>query len=167
MTRSNGQSRVKIGLIAARGGHMKQLLFLREAYSSYTCFLVTNRVAEDVAPTPEISARYFVADINQGKWTNPFRLCRIFLQYAWIYWREKPNFIISTGPGIAVPGFMLGRLLGVKTIFIESGARVVSLSHAGRLCYHLSDLFLVQNRALTQRYPRASYHGALYENLAE
>ncbi len=167
MTKSNDQSRAKIGLIAARGGHMKQLLLLREAYSSYPCFLVTNRGAGDIPPIPEFSACYFVADINQGRWMNPFLVCWAFLQYGWIYWRERPNFLISTGPGIAVPGFVLGRLLQMNTIFIESGARVVSLSQAGRLCYLFADLFLVQNRGLAQKYSRASYHGALYENLTE
>lgn len=167
MTKSDDQSQAKIGLIAARGGHLKQLLLLREAYSNYPCFLVTTRGAEDIPPTPEIRARYFVADINQRRWMNPFRLGRAFLQYAWIYWRERPKFLISTGPGIAVPGFVLGRLLQMKTIFIEAGARVVSLSQAGRLCYPFADLFLVQYRGLTQKYPRASYHGAIYDNLTE
>lgn len=167
MTGSNDQSRAKIGLIASRGGHLKQLLLLREAYSNYSCFLVTTRGAEDIPPTPEVSARYFVTDIDERRWMNPFRLSWAFLQYGWIYWRERPNFLISTGSGSAMPGFVLGRLLQMKTIFIEPGARVVSLSQAGRLCYLFAHLFLVQYRGLTQKYPRASYHGAIYDNLRE
>jgi UDP-N-acetylglucosamine:LPS N-acetylglucosamine transferase len=167
MTKSNDQSRAKIGLIASRGGHLKQLLLLREAYSNYSCFLVTTGRAEDIPPAPEINARYFVADLDQRRWMNPFRLCWAFLQYGWIYWRERPNFLISTGAGSAVPGLVLGRLLQMKTIFIEAGARVVTLSQAGRLCYLFAHLFLVQYRGLTQKHPRASYHGAIYDNLTE
>jgi len=167
MTRSNDQRRAKIGLIASRGGHLKQLLLLREAYSNYSCFLVTTGGVEDVPPTPQIGARYSVVDLDQGRWMNPFRLGWAFLQYGRIYWRERPNFLISTGAGSALPGFVLGRLLQMKTIFIEAGARVVTLSQAGRLCYLLADLFLVQYRGLAQKYPRASYHGAIYDNLTE
>ena len=146
---------------------MKQLLLLQEAYSNFPRFLVTTRGQGDIPPIRGISACYFVVDINQGRWRNPFRLGWAFLQYGWIYWRERPNLLISTGPGIAVPGFVLGRLLRMKTIFIESGSRMVSLSQSGRLCYLFADLFLVQNQGLAQKHSRASYHGILYENLAE
>lgn len=167
MTETTNQMRIKVGLIASRGGHLRQMLFLKEAYSKYPCFLVTTRGSEEIPLPPEIRELYFVQNIDQGRWINPFHLCWAFVQYGWIYWRERPNFLISTGAGIAVPGFLLGGLLQMKMIFIEVGARVRSLSRAGSLCYRLAHLFLVQYPGLTEKYPRASYHGAVYDNLGD
>ena len=59
--------------------------------------------------------------------------------------------MISTGAGIAVPGFLAAKLLGIRTVYIESYARVESLSLAGKICYHLADRFLVQHACLATR----------------
>lgn len=166
MTKTNGRT-ARVCLIASGGGHLKQLHLLREAYSKYTNFLVTTRGFEDTQLLPGISVRYTVDDINEGRWRNPFRLCKVIVQFGWIFWKEKPQVLVSTGSGIAVPGFVLGRALRAKTIFIEAGARALSLSQAGRVCYLFADLFLVQYRAQQQRYPRAIYRGAIYDNLGE
>jgi beta-1,4-N-acetylglucosaminyltransferase len=57
--------------------------------------------------------------------------------------RLRPRLIISTGADVAVPILILGKLLGVTTIFIETGG-TIEPSLAGRLCYPFSDLFIVQ-----------------------
>jgi len=46
-------------------------------------------------------------------------------------------------------------------IYVESFARVKSLSLSGKILYWLVDRFIVQWPGLSERYKRAEYHGIL------
>ncbi len=58
--------------------------------------------------------------------------------------RERPDVVISTGAGVAVPFFWVGRLLGARTVYLEVYDRIDSATMTGRLCRPVTDLFLVQ-----------------------
>ena len=46
-------------------------------------------------------------------------------------------------------------------MYVESFARVKSLSMSGRIMYHVADKFVVQWQGLRALYPRAVYAGVL------
>jgi UDP-N-acetylglucosamine:LPS N-acetylglucosamine transferase len=76
--------------------------------------------------------------------------------------KERPDVVISTGAEIAAPTFLIAKLLGMKTIYIESCARRYSPSGTGKLVYPLSDYFFVQWKELLGSYGRrARYEGGL------
>ena len=58
--------------------------------------------------------------------------------------RERPDVIVSTGAGVAVPFFWVGRLLGCRTVYLEVYDRIDSATMTGRLCRPVTELFLVQ-----------------------
>ena len=77
---------------------------------------------------------------------------------------HNPRFLVVNGPGTCVMvalSVLLCRPLGVKTkiVYIESLARVSSLSLSGKLLYPLADAFVVQWPGLQKKYPRARYLG--------
>ncbi len=78
-----------------------------------------------------------------------------------------PDLVLVNGPGTCVPvcfSCYLLRLLGikhVKFIYVESAARVKSLSLSGKILYRFMDRFLVQWPDLVHCYPRAEYIGRL------
>ena len=157
---------VKIGLIASQGGHMKQMYLLSACYRDCPHFLITVRNQEGINTCDRFETHYFITNIGEGRWKKPFsNLFKAFWQVYKIYRREKPKLVISTGSGIAVPGFVLAKLMGIKTIYVEAGARVYTLSKTGRICYFLSDLFFVQHPSLARKYRKAVYKGILSENL--
>ncbi len=78
-----------------------------------------------------------------------------------VLWRSNPDVVISAGPSMTIPLFWLAKLMGRKTIFIESWVRVHHGSITGRLVYPVSDLFLVQWETMKKQYPRAVYAGRL------
>ena len=81
---------------------------------------------------------------------------------AWkILRKSKPKVIISAGPSMTIPLFWIAKLLGIKTIFIESWVRVHHKSQTGKLVYPVSDLFLVQWPTMKKVYPKAVYAGRL------
>ena len=84
---------------------------------------------------------YRVLDANQRtKWA----MLKMMAQMLAVLLRERPHVVISTG---AAPGYMalrMGRLLGARTIWIDSFANVDQLSLAGRLAGPHADLWLTQ-----------------------
>jgi len=83
------------------------------------------------------------------------------VQSLGVLFRTKASTIVACGPAIAVPLCILGKLSGKKVIYLESWARVKTVSRSGRLAYPFADLFLVQWKELVQQLPRAQYAGRL------
>jgi UDP-N-acetylglucosamine:LPS N-acetylglucosamine transferase len=76
--------------------------------------------------------------------------------------RSRPQAVISTGPGPAVPVSLLAKALGITVIYIETGSRVFALSTSGKVLYRFADLFFVQWPELVSAWPRAIYAGRLW-----
>ena len=79
-------------------------------------------------------------------------------------WREvrrrRPTAILSTGAALAVPFFVIGRLHGIRTVYVESLARTQSLSLSGKMVYPLATAFFVQWPGATS-WRRAKYVGSI------
>jgi hypothetical protein len=70
--------------------------------------------------------------------------------------RRRPiDAIIAVGCSHAVPMFLVGRMLGRRTIYIESVTRVDQLSRTGKIIYYfrLAWIFIVQWPDLQKSYP--------------
>ena len=76
--------------------------------------------------------------------------------------RERPNLIVSNGPGTAVPicynHYLLSKVLlwnvKNKILFIESFCRVNSLSLSGKLIFPIADKFIVHWKELKIKHPK-------------
>ena len=90
-----------------------------------------------------------------------FNMFPITIQAFKILRKSRPSAIISAGPSQTIPLFWLAKLLGIKTIFLESWVRVHHKSKTGKLVYPVSDLFFIQWKSLKKVYPKAIYAGRL------
>lgn len=146
---------MKIALACSHGGHLTEMLLLKEAFEKYDCFFMTYASAR----TESLGYRKYLIE-NIGM--SPLRMLKAFISVISILIRERPDAIISTGAEIAIPTFVIGKLLGAKTIFIESWARTSSKSGTGRIVYHFSDTFFVQWESLLDKYgKKAVYAGGM------
>ena len=75
---------------------------------------------------------------------------------------ERPNIIVSSGAAVAVPFFLVGKLLGAKTVYIEVFDRVDAPTLTGRLVHHFTDLFIVQWPEMTKVYPGSVDFGSIF-----
>ena len=82
------------------------------------------------------------------------QMIRILLRY-------KVVGMISTGPGVAIIPALLCRLLLIKVVYLESLSRIYAPSLAGRIMYHIANLFFIQHKSLQKYYPKAIYSGRL------
>lgn len=90
-----------------------------------------------------------------------FSLLSCVIQESIVLLQVRPKAILNGGAGVGVPISLLGRLLGVKIIYLENGCRVYTLSVSGKLLYHAAHLFFVQWEPLKEKYPKAIYAGRL------
>jgi UDP-N-acetylglucosamine:LPS N-acetylglucosamine transferase len=131
--------RKNILAVASGGGHWVQLLRLRPAFEGRRVAFVTVRDSyrADVGDVP-----FYV--INDATRWDKLGLARMCLRLLWIILRERPGVIISTG---AAPGYFalrFGKLLGARTIWLDSIANVEQMSMTGCLVRRHADLWLTQ-----------------------
>ncbi|MFR1757266.1 MAG: polysaccharide biosynthesis protein, partial [Thomasclavelia spiroformis] len=76
--------------------------------------------------------------------------------------KEKPDLIISSGAAAAVPFFWLGKMFGAKTIYIEVFDRIDAPTIAGKICYPVTDKFIVEWEEMKEVYPKAINLGSIF-----
>lgn len=147
----------RVLLVCSPGGHLLQLLSLEPAYADLEATWVTLAGAD----VEHLLAGRDVLLAHGPTNRSAVKLLRN-LPLAWRAVRARdPDVIVSTGAGLAVPFFLVGRLLGRRLVYVESLTRSESLSLSGRLVYPLADRFFVQWPALARRHRKARYEGSV------
>ena len=146
---------MKLCLVASSGGHLLQLVSLQEAWKAHERFWVT---------FPKMDSQTLLSEERVFWAYHPTnRNLKNLVRNLWLAWKilscEKPDVIISTGAGVGVPFIWLGRLLKIRTVYIESITFIKDLSLSGKLVYPFVDRFFVQWPDLASRYPKAVCEG--------
>lgn len=150
----------KVAFVASSGGHLEEIAKLKMIESKYDGFLVTEK--GDFEMPNFCKKQYRVTQMNRKELLFIPKFIRLFGQAWRILHKENPGFIITTGALIAYPFCVVGKLMGIKVIYIESFARVQKPSLTGRLLYNFSDLFVVQWDDMLIRYPKAVLGGGVF-----
>jgi UDP-N-acetylglucosamine:LPS N-acetylglucosamine transferase len=146
---------VKICLVTSSGGHLTQLYVLKPWWQKHEHFWVTFK-KEDAVSILKGENIYWAHFPTNRNIKNLIR--NMFL--AWkILRKERPDVVISTGAGVAVPFFWLGKLMGSRLIYMEVFDRIDSPTLTGRLVYPFVDKFLVQWEEQKAFYPKGEYWG--------
>lgn len=148
---------MRVLLVCSPGGHLQQMLALRPAWEGWERSWAT-LPGSDVA---SLLAEERVT-LAHGPTNRSLRNLARNLAVAWRVLRaEKPDAVLSTGAALAVPFFLVAKLLRIRAIYVESVTRTENLSLSGRLVYPLADDFYVQWPDLASRLKRAHYAGAV------
>lgn len=151
------QKRQKIAIVCSHGGHLTETLQILDAFQGHDIFFATYHSARN-SDVRALAPAYFMRNVG----TNPLRMVLAFGWALHILLAERPQTIVSLGAEIALPFFLLGKVLGMRTIFIESWCRIENLSLTGKLVYPIVDTFWVQWPQLLEMCgPKAEYHGAV------
>lgn len=151
------QKNHKIGIITSKGGHLFQIHQLKPIFSKHNRFWVTFK-GKDEEYLLKNEKKYFAFYPESRNLINA--VLNFFL--AWkILTKEKPNILISAGAGIAPPFFIVGKIMGMKLIFIEPYDFIHHPSLTGKIVSHFVDLFLVQHKEQLSFYKKAKYWGSL------
>ncbi|MDP6671172.1 MAG: PssD/Cps14F family polysaccharide biosynthesis glycosyltransferase [archaeon] len=148
---------MKVCLACSAGGHLTELIQLENAWKEKTYYFVSDRRGNAI----ELAKREKVEFVYCPR-RNPIKLVANFFQSLWIFLKERPNVVVSTGADTAIATCLIAKLFGKRVIFIESFCRIKSASLSGKIMYRLADLFLVQWPENKKFFPKAVYSGSVF-----
>ena len=148
----------KICIAASAGGHIIEILQLKDAWKGKDHFFISDKRINSVNLLKH-EKKYFIVPARR----NYIKFAISFIQSLYIILKERPTVVISTGAEIGYPALIIGKFFGAKTIYIESLARVNSPSLCGKLVYGKVDHFYVQWKAAQKWFPNAKYLGSVFE----
>lgn len=144
-------------LVCSNGGHLAQLIALRGWWSERQRTWVT-------FDTPDATSRLegeVVVAAHHPTTRNLVNLLRNGLLAGGVLHRVRPEMVVSTGAGVALPFFVLAWVRGIPTVYIEVYDRVDSTTMSGRLCRPFTTRFLVQSERQQALYPGSEVLGRL------
>jgi UDP-N-acetylglucosamine:LPS N-acetylglucosamine transferase len=149
-------SQQKVLLVCSPGGHLLQMHSLEPAWTDLDRTWVTLESTD---------VEYLLANekvvIAHGPAYRSIKALLLNLRLAWKVVREQqPDAILSTGAALAVPFFLVGKVLRKRLIYVESISFIDRPSLTGRLVYPLADSFFVQWQKAARR-KRSTYAGGL------
>ena len=118
---------------ASGGGHWVQLQRLRPAFRGFDVAYVS--MFESYRQAVQGNRYYVIPDASRFDLKG---FIPVFWGAANIVARERPKVIITTGSAPMLTFLVLGRLIGAKTLWIDSIANSERLSSSGRLAVRLA-----------------------------
>jgi UDP-N-acetylglucosamine:LPS N-acetylglucosamine transferase len=141
---------MRVLIVCSSGGHLVQLHNLKPWWEQHDRIWVTFEKLD----SKSLLAGESVTWAHHPTTRNLRNLARN-LGLAWGLLRSyRPDLVVSSGAGVAFPFFLLARLLGHRTVYVEVYDRIDSATMTGRLCYPLSNLFLLQWEEQRHIYPK-------------
>ena len=135
-----GPTALDLLLVCSSGGHLAQLA----ALAPWTSRHHRHWVCFDTPDAVSLLRGERVTWAHHPTTRNLLNLLRN-LVLAWrLLSRERPDVVLSTGAGTALPFFVVARLRGIPTVYLEVYDRIDSPTLTGRLCRPFTDRMLVQ-----------------------
>ena len=124
--------------VSSPGGHWQQLLQLSGSWEGRRAIYAT---ADESSLRAANVPGYVIPD---GSRSRLWALVSITAKLLQIVIRERPSVVISTGAAPGLIALACGRLLGARTVWVDSIANANRLSLSGRLARRIATLWLTQ-----------------------
>lgn len=134
---------------------------LRQLSKNNDIFIVTEKTKYN---KNDKKIDYYINQVNRKEPLFILKMIMILIKSLYIFVKEKPDVIISTGVLSSIPMMYIGHLFNKKVIYIESFAKINSPTMTGKLVYKhkLADRFYVQWESMKEFYPDAIFLGGIY-----
>ena len=154
----------RVLFISSTGGHLTELLQLKELFSKYDYHIITEKTKNNLALKEEYGDKinYMIFGTKDHMLTYPFKLLGNCFRSIYFYFKIHPDYIITTGAHTAGPMCCIGKIFGSRIIFIESFANITSKTITGRLVYKFADKFIIQWKSMKKLYPNGEYGGWIF-----
>lgn len=135
----------KILAVASIGGHWVQLLRIAQPLENHyeVVYMSTHPKCKSM-----VGNCCFHTMIDFSRW-NVWKMLPASFKILGILLEERPAAIITTGAAPGLLAIVLGRILGIKTIWVDSIANVQTLSASGKLAGKFADYVYTQWPGLT------------------
>lgn len=148
---------MRVALVCSSGGHLTQLHRLQPWWRTHERLWVTFDTLDAVS----------LLEGERVIWAHhptTRSLLRAVLNLALAWWtlrRERPDVVVSNGAAVAVPFFLVAKILAIPTVYVEVVDRLDTRTLTGRLVYPLADVFCAQWEEQVHLYPKAEHIGTL------
>jgi UDP-N-acetylglucosamine:LPS N-acetylglucosamine transferase len=131
--------------VASGGGHWIELLRLRQAFEGWDVAYVS--MFENYTSAVPGARYYTVPDASRF---DKLAFGKVMLKATGIMLRERPHAIVTTGSAPMLAFLLLGRLMGTKSLWIDSIAQAEELSSSGKLAKRLANQAIAQWPAVAE-----------------
>ena len=154
----------KVMFISSTGGHLNELMQLKEMFPKYDYSILTEKTKANEALTKMYPGRihFLIYGTKDHILTYPFKFLANCFKSFYYFCKIKQKVIITTGTHTAVPMCYIAKCFGSKVVFIETFANRTTKTLAGKLVYPIADVFIVQWKNMLKLYPKAIYLGWIY-----
>jgi len=154
----------KVMFISSTGGHLSELLQLKDMFKKYDYHIVTEKTKSNMDLLKKYNDKvdFLIYGSKSHLLVYPFKLLANCFVSLYIYIKVRPKVIVTTGAHTAGPMCCIGKIFGSKIVFIESFANINTKSVTGRIIYWFADLFIVQWDNMLKLYPKAKLGGWIY-----
>lgn len=150
----------KICFISSSGGHLEQIKQLDKVAQQYEHYYI---LPKNSSTEKFRDKKYLVGDFyRKNRIQFAFRFIYTAIQQLFLFIKEKPDIVITTGAGVVIPTCLYAHFFKKKLVYIESFARINTLNVTGKLLYKYADIFIVQWKELLKECPKAVYGGWIY-----
>lgn len=154
----------RIMFISSTGGHLNEMLELKELFNKYEYCLITEKTKNNLSLKKKYkNVNYLLYGTKDHFLTYPFKLLFNTFKSFLLYLKYEPSVIITTGAHTAGPMCLIGKIFGSKIIYIETMANIRTKTITGKIIYKFADVFLVQWENMLELYPKAIYGGWIYQ----
>ncbi|KAK9829993.1 hypothetical protein WJX72_009106 [[Myrmecia] bisecta] len=160
--------RCYVAAVTDRLGHTKALA----AEDGFRTTTTKGKRAAGCKPSDQVALATIPRsrEVGQSYLTSVWTTLRALLAAFVLVYRVCPELVLVNGPGTCIPicaaayVFRLFLFRPCRIVYVESIARVKSLSLSGKILYHMrmADAIFVQWPDLLTRYSRAQCCGRLY-----
>jgi beta-1,4-N-acetylglucosaminyltransferase len=145
-------------LVCSSGGHLQQLLALRDAWGAYSHVWVTfdKSDARSLLDGERVVYAHWPTNRSLRNLFRNLLVARRTLRDV------RPRVVLTTGAGVAVPFAWLARLRGTRVVYVESFTRIEEPSLTCRLVAPVADRVYAQWPELLEAVPKARYAGNVF-----
>ncbi len=140
----NAMEGARVLAVASGGGHWIQLLRLTPAWAGVDCaYMTTNAGLERDLPGGRGSDQrfYVVPDANRSRKLD---LVHQVAAVGRVVLRERPTVVITTGASVGFFALVVAKMIGSRTVWLDSVANADELSLSGKRAGRFADLWLTQ-----------------------
>ena len=140
------------------------MLQLKPLFNKYDYHIITEKDKSTKGLKGEYKDK--ISYVPYGTRSKLIRYLFVFmylcLKTIYLYFKIRPEYIVTTGTHTAVPMCYIAHMFKKKVIFIETFANSESPTRSGKMVYPIADVFIVQWESMLKFYPNAICKGGIY-----
>jgi len=150
--------------ISSAGGHFSELMMLKPIFDKFDYHIITEKLSstKSLKETYGDKIDFLVYGTKDRFLSFPFKFLYNTIKSIVLYFKIKPDIVITTGTHTAVPMCYIAHWNKKKIVFIETFANITTKTISGGMVYNIADLFVVQWEEMKKLYPNAEFFGGVF-----